>query len=70
MGESYVSVVSRKFESILYFCKSIKEKECGEVLLYKHKQSGNYVVVKKLERVYPAYERLLESEAKTSPLHL
>ncbi|MCU6747699.1 serine/threonine protein kinase [Faecalicatena acetigenes] len=41
------------------FVKVLKKKESGEVLLYKHKQLENYVVVKKLIGFYPAYERLL-----------
>ena len=41
------------------FVKVLKKKDCGEVLLYKHKQWGNYVVVKKLKGIYPAYESCL-----------
>lgn len=50
------------------FVKVLKKKDCGEVLLYKHKQWGNYVVVKKLKGIYPAYERLLEVKQKNLPL--
>lgn len=49
------------------FVKVLKKKECGEVLLYKHKQSGNYVVVKKLKGIYPAYERLLGVKQRHLP---
>ncbi len=38
------------------------------MLLYKHKQSGNYVVVKKLKGIYPAYERLLGVKQEHLPL--
>lgn len=50
------------------FVKVLKKKDSGEVLLYKHKQLGNYVVVKKLKGVYPAYERLLGVKQKSLPL--
>lgn len=50
------------------FVKVLKKKDCGEVLLYKHNQSGNYVVVKKLKGFYPAYERLLGVKQKNLPL--
>lgn len=49
------------------FVKVLKKKERGEVLLYKHKQSGNYVVVKKLKGIYPAYERLLGAKQRHLP---
>lgn len=68
MGESYVSVAARELGKVLYFCESIKEKESGEVLLYRHKQLGNYVVVKKLRGIYPAYERLVGVKQEHLPL--
>ncbi len=50
------------------FVKVLKKKDCGEVLLYKHNQVGNYVVVKKLKGIYPAYERLLGVKQEYLPL--
>ena len=50
------------------FVKVLKKKESGEVLLYRHKQLGNYVVVKKLRGIYPAYERLVGVKQEHLPL--
>ena len=41
------------------FVKVLKKKESGEVLLYRHKQLGNYVVVKKLRGIYPEHLPLI-----------
>ena len=50
------------------FVKVLKKKDFGEVLLYRHNQSGNYIVVKRLKGRYPAYERLLGVKQKSLPL--
>ena len=46
------------------FVKVLKKKAYGEVLLYKHKQYGIYIIVKKLKGIYPAYEYLSEIKHK------
>ena len=50
------------------FVRVLKKKAYGEVLLYKHNQFGTYIIVKKLQGVYPAYERLAEIKHKNLPV--
>lgn len=50
------------------FVKVLKKKAYGEVLLYKHKQYGTYMIVKKLRGMYPAYERLSDIKHKNLPI--
>ena len=41
------------------FIRALKQKETGDILLYRNKSTNQYVVVKRLRGHYPAYERLV-----------
>ena len=41
------------------FIRALKRKEDGDILLYRNKNTSNYVVVRNLQGYYPAYERLV-----------
>lgn len=50
------------------FVKVLKKKESGEILLYKNNQSYKYMIVKKMNGIYPVYERLIHIKQDNLPL--
>lgn len=69
MGERIVHQwLKENLKKYYIFVKVLKEKESGQIALYKNKQLDTYIIVKKLKGIYPAYERLAELKEKHLPL--
>lgn len=60
--------LKEQIKSNYTFVRVIKKKEMGEILLYKHIHSGNYVLMKELVGEYHAYQRLTDIKQRNLPL--
>lgn len=60
--------IENQVDVYFQFIKVIHKKQSGEILLYKHKGNGRYIIVKKLKGEFLAYERLLDIKQENLPV--
>jgi serine/threonine protein kinase len=62
-GDKY-SYIEESLQKYYQFVRVLKKDDKKEILLYKHKVNGKYIVFRKMAGYYPVYERLQEIQNK------